>query len=434
MNTSVLTGLYNTGKKGGEKLLFYSFIGVFLTMPMGTSLPTLCGAIAVIIWLFSGMAARLISRTPCLPAESDSRKEKPVSYLRHPWFRPVLLFMILPWIGLLYTPDAAGLGIQYAKKTYYWIYCLAIASIAFVPFSGKGAERNLPEKFIHAFLLGLAINALVGTAQFSGVLPMVQGKWYSGLERGYSTLSAYLVLGILIASYYFREATEKKIRFLLCALILFYFFHLGILEGRAGYLTFILLSPLIAYNMFNRSNILKISLASVLLAGMLCLSPIVRDRIALSMDQITYHLNANPNAAWGRQYSDKQDRFYMWRGACHLFMENPIIGIGTGGYQKALKERGKPDDPLIAHPHNDFLYMAVCFGMIGIFAFCWFFAELIKNAWKHRKTPLGYFVLSAALVLLTGGLFNGYLLDAGTISLLAVVTGLQRSFQKCAAG
>jgi O-antigen ligase len=174
---------------------------------------------------------------------------------------------------------------------------------------------------------------------------------------------------------------------------------------------------------------LKISLASVLLAGMLCLSPIVRDRISLSIEQITYHLNANPAAAWGRQYSNRQDRFYMWYGAGRIFLENPVFGIGTGGYQKALKERGKPDDPFIAHPHNDLLYMAVCFGIAGIFAFCWFFGEIIKNAWKQRKTPLGYFVLSAALVLLTGGMFNCYLLDVGTISLLAVVTGLQRGFR-----
>jgi hypothetical protein len=430
MNTSVLTGLFNIGKTGGEKLLFLAFIGLFLTLPMGTSLPTFCGAMAVLIWIFSGSIARPASQNAVLPSQGDSRKDDPVFYLRHPWFRPVLLFIVLPWIGLLYTPDIAGLGIQYAKKTYYWMYCLAVASIPFASFSEAAAKSARPEKFIHAFLIGLFVNALVGTAQFAGMLPLVQGRWYSGLERGYSTLSAYLILGILITSYYFRETTGKRTRFLLCALLLFYFFHLGILEGRAGYLTFMILSPLVAYNIFKKSNLLKIALASVLLVGMLCLSPIVRDRIGLSVKQLSYHLNASPDAAWGREYSDKQDRFYMWRGAGHIIKENPVFGIGTGGYQKALKERGKPDDPLIAHPHNDFLYMAVCFGIVGAIAFCWFFGELIKNAWKQRHTPLGYFVLSAALVLLTGGLFNSYLLDAGTISLLAVVTGLQRNFEK----
>jgi hypothetical protein len=409
-----------------ERLLFYCFMGVFLTLPMGTSLPTICGAMTAVVWGFSGVAAHL--RSFRAPSPTQRNGATAVSIYGQAWLRPAYLLIALPWIGLLYTPDPANLGIQYAEKTYYWMYCLAIASLPFVPFSVSDPETKMPEKFIDAFLLGLAINAVVGTLQFSGILPMVQGKWYSGLERGYGTLTSYLVLGILITSYYFKEARKKNLRYFLCFLMMFYFFHLSILQGRAGYVTVVMLSPLIAYNLFNQVNILKISMACVLLAGLLCFSPVVRERIALSMEQISYHVNANPNAAWGRQYSDKQDRFYMWYGAVRIIKANPIFGIGTGGYQKALKEIGKPDDPLIAHPHNDFLYMTVSFGILGIIAFFWFFGEILKNAWKERHTPRGYFVLSAALVLFTGGMFNTYFLDVGTIFLLSLVTGLQRSF------
>jgi O-antigen ligase len=428
MNTSALMDLYK--KIDGKRLLLYCFIGVFLTLPMGTSLPTICGAMTIAVWSFSGVAVRLRASGRPSPPQRGIRGEKPVSIFGQAWLRPVFLFIALPWIGLLYTPDPANLGIQYAEKTYYWIFCFAIASLPFLPFSAADTESNVPEKFIHAFLLGLAINALVGTLQFSGILPMVQGKWYSGLERGYGKLTAYLVLGILITSYYFKEAKKKNIRCFLCFLMAFYFFHLSILEGRAGYVTVVMLSPLIVYNLFNQVNILKISVACALLMGGLCFSPIVRDRIALSIDQITYHVNANPNVAWGRQYSDKQDRFYMWYGAARIIKENPVFGVGTGGYQKVLKEIGKPDDPLIAHPHNDFLYMTVSFGLMGIIAFFWFYGEILKNAWKERDTPRGYFVLSAVLVLLTGGMFNTYVLDAGTIYLLALVTGFQHGFHQ----
>jgi hypothetical protein len=405
-------------------------MGVFLTLPMGTSLPTICGAMTAVVWGVSGVAARLHSSGAPSPAQRKIRGERPGSIYGQTWLRPAYLFIALPWIGLLYTPDPANLGIQYAEKTYYWMYCLAIASLPFAPFSASDPETGMPEKFIHAFLLGLALNALVGTLQFSGILPMVQGKWYSGLERGYGTLTAYLVLGILITSYYFREARKKNLRYFLCFLMIFYFFHLSILEGRAGYVTVVMLSPLIAYNLFNQVNILKISMACVLLAGLLCFSPIVRDRISLSMEQIRHHVNANPDSAWGRQYSDKQDRFYMWYGAARIIREHPVFGIGTGGYQQALKKIGKPDDPLIAHPHNDFLYMTVSFGVMGILAFFWFYGEILKNAWKERHTPRGYFVLSTALVLLTGGVFNTYFLDVGTIFLLSLVTGLQRGFHQ----
>ncbi|MCP4345178.1 MAG: O-antigen ligase family protein [Desulfobacterales bacterium] len=374
---------------------------------MGTSPPIICGSLGGLIWICSGRAF-------CIK-----------DFFRHTWFWPFLLIMALPLTGLLYTPDFKGLGIQYAEKTHYWIYTLAIAYVSLGSLTVTDPKKNISEKYIWAFLAGLAVNTFVGVLQYAGTLPMVEGRWYCGLHRGYSTLTAYLVLGILITSYYFKSTGDKKIRLFLLSLMMFYFFHLNILEGRAGYLTFIMLSPLIVCNIFNKFNIFKILIVCSLIAGLLSFSPIVRERISLSVEQVNYHLKADPDVAWGREYSDKQDRFYMWYGAIHIFLDNPVIGIGTGGYQKELKQRGKPDDPLIAHPHNDFLYMAVSFGIIGIIAFIWFFTEMIKNAWKHRHTPPGYFVLSTALVMLAGGLFNTYLLDSGTLILLAVVAGLQ---------
>ena len=91
---------------------------------------------------------------------------------------------------------------------------------------------------------------------------------------------------------------------------------------------------------------------------------------------------------------------------------------------------GKPEWPTHAHPHNNILYMAVSFGLIGVFAILWFFWEIIKNAWRERDTPLGFFILSTALVIFFGGLVDTYIKDAGTLILLAVVTGLQNGLQR----
>jgi O-antigen ligase len=295
---------------------------------------------------------------------------------------------------MLYTPDPGGLGIGFAKKTHYWLYGLAVASIPFAIFS--------PERLIQAYLAGLAINSLVAIIQFIGVFPMVNKISY-GLGLGYSSLAAYLVLGILMASYYFRETKEKRTRILLGLLMAGYFFHLIILMGRVGFFTFLILSPLVVRNFFKGFSIFRISLVYLLLIGLMSLSPIVRERVSLSVTQIKHHLKADPQTAWGREYTDYQDRFYMWYGAVQIFLENPIFGVGTGGYTNALKERGKPEWPAIAHPHSNLFYMAVSFGLIGIFAFVWFFWEMIRNAWGERNTPLGFFVLSTALVILVSG-------------------------------
>jgi len=210
--------------------------------------------------------------------------------------------------------------------------------------------------------------------------------------------------------------------------MLFYFFHLIILKGRTGYLTFVLLSPLIVYNLFKKLNIFKILLVSVLLVSTMLFSPIVRNRISESVDQLKYHMHTDQKSAWGKEYTIKHERFYLWYGAVHIFKDHPFFGVGTGGYGTVLKQRNSPEDPLIAHPHNDILYMAVSYGLIGVAAFFWLFGEIIKNAFSQRHNLLGFFVLSSTLVILVSGLFNAQILDAGMAFFLAVTVGLQQGF------
>lgn len=387
-----------------ENLIFTGFICALFVLPFGTSPPIIFAGLAVAIWLFSGKFITLREH-----------------YIGKKWFWPVLALIILPWFGLIYSPDLTGLGIKFAKKTHYWIYCLALASVCY--------RKPSFHCLINAFLVGLAINALIGVIQFMGLLPSVNG-WYLGLSRGYSALSVFLVAGIIMISFYLREK-RKPMHFVFWGLLmLLLFFHLIILEGRAGYLTFILLSPMIIRNLFQGVGLLMGIITIIILIGLMLLSPVVRDRVTKSIEQIQYHMHAPSDSAWGEKYSDQQDRFYMWNRAIKIFLKHPLLGIGTGGYQTEMTRVGDPDTPLIAHPHNNILHMAVSFGIVGLVIFFWFFWEMISNAWKERKTPLGYFILSVALVIFVSGLVNTQILDANTAFFLAVAAGLQQGLQK----
>jgi O-antigen ligase len=388
-----------------EQWLFWCFAGLFLTVPMGTSPPLVCGVLAAMIWVFSGLVSQV------------------KSFVKQSWSWPILFMIALAWIGMIYTPDPWGFGIQYAGKTYFWIFCFAAASLQ--PFRTHW--------LINAFLLGLAINACVGILQFSGVLVAKHG-WFSGLERGYNTVSVNLVLGILLVSFYFREARERIKRVALVLLMAFYFFHLIILEGRAGYLTFIVLLPLMAKTLFKRLGMIKIVSALLIIIGLMLLSPIVRERLDLTVRQLKYHMETEPGKAWGREYTENQDRFFMWYNALQIIVENPILGVGTGGYPTVVKKRAKVDDPLVAHPHNNLLHMVVSHGLFGAAAFLWFFVEVLRNASSQRDKALGHLILCTALVILVNGLFNTTILDAGTLLLLSPVVGLQRGLPKFAQG
>jgi len=383
-----------------EALVYWCFAGVFLTMPMGTSPPIILGALGALIWLLSGMAFRV------------------KGFFRQSWTWPVLAFVALSWIGLLYTLDPGEFGLSYAGKTYYWIFCFALASLSL-----KDVQLRL---LINAFLLGLALNACVGILQFAGVVAPRQG-WFSGLTRGYNTLTVYLVLAILICAFYFKEARERMKHACLSGLMALYFFHLVIMEGRTGYLTFILLFPFFVKTLFRKLRAWKVGIAFLIIAVAILSSPIARERIELTISELSYHMSAEPSKAWGKEYTRHQDRFYYWQGAVELFLENPVIGVGTGRYPAALKARRPPDDPLVSHPHNNFLYMAASYGMLGIVVFFWLFGEVFKNGWKERDTLTGYLVFCSGLVLFVNGLFNTTILDAGTLLLLSLVVGLQKT-------
>lgn len=395
-------------KLSAEQLIFYLTCGALFALPLGTSSFTILGICILCLWVFSGQWIK-----------------KRRLYFREPWFWPVIAIMALIWIGLIYSPDPEGLGIKFAEKTHYWLFAFAIGGITF--------SKYPAQYVIKALLIGLFLNALAGFLQLAHIVPTFD-TWgttkYTGFSGGYNTLSLLLILGMMVSSFYIRAVKTRKEKLMCIILMLTYFYHLIILEGRGGYLTFALLSPIVIYNLFGRTYKGAIFLIYPLVIGIMLSSPIVRNRVALSVQEFKYHLSAESKSAWGKAYTVHQDRFYMWRGAIDLFMENPIFGVGTGGYGTALKERGKEEWPKIAHPHNNLLYVAASFGTVGLLVFGWFFWVLLKGGWKHRKSPVGFFILSSGLVILVGGMVDTPLLNADSSFLLAVTTGLLSALPK----
>jgi len=235
MDTSATMDWFKDKKLRADGLLFYACMGAFFAMPLGTAPMNIFGILAVCVWLFSGKAYGKLK-----------------IIIRHTWFWPVLLLIILPWIGLLYSPDETGLGFKYAKKTHYWLYGITIASIAFNKFQTK--------QLIQAFIAGLAVNSVAAMFQLGFIL--LQGTPLPndlGLGPGYSSLSVYLIVGILVTAFYFNQTQKNRNRLYLCLLMGLFFFHLIMMKGRNGYFTFIVVSPLIIVHMMKqRANPLKI--------------------------------------------------------------------------------------------------------------------------------------------------------------------------------
>jgi hypothetical protein len=57
--------------------------------------------------------------------------------------------------------------------------------------------------------------------------------------------------------------------------------------------------------------------------------------------------------------------FYMH--STGIFLENPLLGVGTGGFAKAYAAKAGPSAPVYTdNPHNEYLLVAVQFGLVGL--------------------------------------------------------------------
>ncbi len=359
-----------------NKLRFFFTYCLFLFIPVAKSPSIVAGISALAIWFLSG--------------EFIKNRRK---WLEQKWILPVLAFLSLPWAGLFWTEDLR-VGINFAKSSYVWFFPLMIASI-----DSRGTTKK--ESLLKAFLIGLSFTALLSIMQFLGVLPKKNGLpigLLTGLAHG--TLSLFLVFGILIVSFYFKNATTKRAKFLALTLLVFYCVDLSVVQGRTGLLAFILLCPIITYNLLGTKHILFVMLASIFILVFFAASPTVRERMNLIKTDIEQYLKDNPDTSIGA-------RFYMWKFSKDIIVEHPIIGAGTGGF-KILWKTNKPDE--IGHyfntPHNTFLYVASSFGLIGLVPLIWLFITLFKFGLYNRNDLMGFSVLIFSLVFFVGSFTN----------------------------
>ena len=381
-----------------DRIIFILVGLTFFFLPIGTAPPLITIILAFLTALFSGKFFDFRQRV--------SRQ----------WIWPLLAMIILPWVGLLYAPELTDLSWDYARKTHYWLYAILIALI---PLSGKVIPW-----IVKAFLAGLLLNALLAMVQFAGFLapPAPSGiVGYFGFGVIYSALSIYLVAGILMASLFFKNADSVGSKVFYVFLILLFLFHIIIMDGRNGYVTFVLLSPMVAINLIGRCEWKKVIPVCLIFIFCMSFSPVLKNRLQSTVDNLKAYQQVLLDDSWGKDMIDLMPRFYLVRSAVDLFIDHPLVGVGTGGYYYYIS-KGKNGGH--THPHSNILYMGVSFGLLGIVAYFWLCWIMLSRAWGSRHQIRGYFSISIFWVIFISGFFNSQILDSGPALFFALGYGL----------
>lgn len=342
-------------------------------------------------------------------------------FLRSKWFYPVITLIALAWLGLLYSQDIE-LGLKLAGKTNYWLLAFSAALIAY-----RGVDTKIVFK---AYIAGLALSAIISILHYLEII--VSSRGHIGFINTI-TYSLLLAFGLLLLSFYFKHAQGLNARAGIAALSVLLLITLVLVPGRIGHLSFVLLSPIIAFNYLGR----HFKKALILLAALpviLAASPVVRENVSEAFSDISQYGQGNLGSFGDNSSSSIGLRFHMWKGAANIFMESPVIGAGTGSYRLLMK---KYEDPSVKgmefhQPHNTFMYMASNYGVIGIGAILWFFFVFIKRGWEERRIIQGAAFLYFILIILVGSLTDTQLIQGQSGMMLAIFTGLsERALNNC---
>ncbi|MDZ4164567.1 MAG: O-antigen ligase family protein [Smithellaceae bacterium] len=378
-----------------DRQIFWGCSALFFFLPLTTSGVSLAGGWVILVWLFSGKFFRERGK-----------------WLHQPWTAPVALFMLLPWVGLIWSDDKI-LGLDWATKSFIWFLSFAVVSLA--------CERQLLPFFLKWFLAGLVLVSVISLLQYFSVLPMKE-QVPSLLEGSRITGSLFLVFGMLILSFEYRRCLKMGDKIVLLLTLTLFFVTLLATGGRAGYLAFVLLLPLMVYHLAGGIRLLFKVLIGLVVVALLFLSPVVIDRTVEIGQDLTLYRQKNPNTSVGI-------RLHMWEGAVKIFRDNPLLGAGTGGYKKEMEKLFPSALALefqhMDDPHNSFLFMAANYGLVGLFSIGWLFYVFLQKGWRSRHVTAGFALLSYGLVLIIGSMTSTEIHSFHSGNLFALLMGIQ---------
>jgi O-antigen ligase len=98
-----------------------------------------------------------------------------------------------------------------------------------------------------------------------------------------------------------------------------------------------------------------------------------------------------------------EQRFGIWRDALRLFRSRPITGTGLGTYDEVTyRLDGTTAEPFFRqqgwHAHNVYLHLLAETGIVGLFAWCYFWYAIIARflgAWKRADTQYRLYAAGA---------------------------------------
>ena len=234
-----------------------------------------------------------------------------------------------------------------------------------------------------AFFAGCAINVVMGLVntympvEWYGILGLT--KWSHETVLGNHNAQGAVIAFFAAACFVYMQSCQTKSMKTLCAV----FFALAVTssalfsQSRSGFVVTALAVLAVLFVSVNKDKRLALGVGlCIVLMGLSYFSPKMSARFVQMNAEINQYFST------GNFETSVGFRIEMWRRGVDFFLSSPIWGHGTGSYYKlasAVYTEGQCAT-VCNHPHNQFLFFAVEFGIIGVGLFVYWFYKMLKSA------------------------------------------------------
>jgi O-antigen ligase len=398
-----------------RKNVSFASIGLaFVALPFSIEICHLALIVFLLVWLTEGKWSEKISmvRTNLV-------------------VKLIVAFSVLQLVGMIYTENVINGWLSVEKKAFLLFLPLSLAT-TFVKLDRKEIN-TLFDFFTAACIVGTFVCIANGVNEYlllqsgetsadqfnylhsdpaASRAALASTPWLmfsyielaDGIHMHPTYLSLYLAFCVVVLVYRIlnRPEPEAREKILTKAIVVYFTIFIVCLSSRIVILSLLVLYVIIAIESFviKRPLLTIVTLVGliVILAATLFVNPIARYRNINELTSTSYSIQ--PNTTY--KNSTEIRASLWWLGIQSLSSVNPLLGTGTGDVDdliEAISDRYAIKNILGSYnPHNEFLYILLGNGAIGLILFLLFLAIPFRKAWIERDYVLmGFLFLIVSL-------------------------------------
>lgn len=299
------------------------------------------------------------------------------------WLLNASLFYVVICIFSYALSDDPLYSAKYFES-HYAVYLLTVP-ITYAIFKSQISARNVLLIFITTGII-IGFGAIADSSGFArskywifDEYPDVPNFDTVGIGLGMNSIHFAIVtasiLAIVVSSLTIAAKKFNKLEIILIVIsILFLSFALAMSGGRSAWISvpFIFGIPFLLSNL---SVKLKLSFLIFSVIGIIFIlqMPYVHKRVSLVSEEITEYLISEDTVDTVRSSTSIGLRFELWRAAWEVFIQNPVIGAGTGNFRSNMQklelgatERFHHDIELHRNPHSLYFKSLAERGVLGL--------------------------------------------------------------------